>query len=331
MPFEHIPLPVFDPFLVQALFFISALLTGMLLWSSRQTRKVRTRAAFKWAGIRSLHEYTAIAEEEGHDNDSGLRPDTPPNWLGKVRLGLKEAGIYNLTAVEWIGVQLITVFVVFGLLFIVTQSLVLGLVSAFVAYRVPASRVSGARGKLRRKIDRQLLKSSLRIMASQGTGSTMPSAIAGLSEVIDNPLGHVYEQLSERVENGMSFDAAMRLAETEVPSDEFKMFSLAIRSIYKHGSGVGFKETMELLAKRLQERERLRSEAAASFRQMKGGYYFVLFIVVLLGFYLHAQDPVAYDPLLVNPVGQVVTFFMAGLAYLGHRIIQNRSKLEAAL
>lgn len=319
-------LPTIDPIILRALTYAAFVLTAVTFLLTQRSRRDEARDLLRQRGVRG-----SLVALRGTLRDlERVDPDGQPvNELGRTRRMLVQAGWGRIHAAEWIAARVLLGLVIGALIGFVQQSFALGIVAAVLAYGAPASYLSGRAEGQTRRLGTQLRKAAWRMAAVREAGNTVQTALEMIAVRFPAPLGPEFRQVVGEVRNGSSVSTALRAAERRIPGEEFRLFSLACRVNAEHG-GHGFGDMMKNLAERLQKEEELRGLARASFQQMKVSYYFVLMLIVGLALFISGQDPDALAPLIRSEAGQIVLLVLVGWAYFGHRIIQSRSKLEAA-
>lgn len=244
-------------------------------------------------------------------------------WLS---LRLEEAGMDD-DAASWIGWHAAVAAIAYGVLVLVSRSVILGLIGAFAVFAVGGIRIMFARGKRAMRFEEQLAD-ALPMMAEGLRGGQSPArSLTTVAQYMDDPLRAEFSRAANDMGYGMTLTAAMDDMVRRVPCRDLRLLASVVA--INAESGGSLSAMLDSIAKTMQETSRMRGHIRSVTASGRVSAIIVAALPWVLVLALEALMPNYLAPLLENPPVAIGIFSLVAVMDLAGLFVINRMyKLE---
>ncbi len=291
---------------------LSLWLMGVLVWVSRRKRRAgQVRQRLDYAGDTSPNAGGGRVLRLWHDGREettivpGLRSGGLLDRLEHFRAAAGvELPLFN-------GLVMIagTVLVITGVAYVITSSVIIGLLCAFAVVLLVWISLSRKISKRTSLFERQFIDALELAARSLRAGHPLVGSFQLIADEIAAPVGTLFAKVCQQQALGVSMERALRGVANENTSEDLKLFvtSVAIQL----ASGGNLADMMERLANVIRDRQRLNRRVRVLTAQTQFSKRVLLTLPFLVFVALNLINPQYMRPLYTTSAGQVIMFIAA--------------------
>ena len=242
------------------------------------------------------------------------------HFSGRVGHGMKELLLF-VDVDRLFRANLLLCLVACALVWLLTGSLFLVLVSVALLGALPSLLIAHLGAQRRKQFARQLPDAMMLIGGAVRAGASMTLALRQMASELPAPGGQEFDLLLRELRLGVTLDDALFSLEKRMGCDDLRLFGAAVRIANESGGNLA--ETLERLADTMRKKMALEDKimALTSQGRMQGGVMVVLPLGV--GAALFAIQPDAMAPLIHSWQGWVTCGVVAILEVVGLLFIRR--------
>lgn len=180
--------------------------------------------------------------------------------------------------------------------------------------------------KISNLIDLQVVEALTIIKNSLQSGRTITNAIVDVKSELKEPIKSEFEQISNSISLGLSFDEAIGQVSSKTGSKEFKFVLNTIKISKDTGASLKdvFEQIIELISKRIATKSKV--NALTSQGKLSGNIVSLVPFIVVFMMYLIEPDMV--QPLFVTVAGNILLLIVVIMVTLGSLVIRKMTEID---
>lgn len=285
----------------------------MLLWTSRRSRRLMklaqrlgTTGSESQANRRTLHLWhegkevsTSVAVQE---SQMSFREKLDANCR---RAGLSVSGVTALSAVFGAAAA------AFLMSFVLFQNVILSLGAGVTIIVVARLVLSNRIAKRETVFEKQFVNALELASRSLRAGHPLVGAFQLVSEEMDAPVKHVFEDICQRHALGADLEGAIRLVSSRTSSNDMKLFATSVAIQMRSGGNLA--NLMDRLSSVIRDRIRLSRRVRVLTAQTQMSKRILLVLPVLVFVLFSVLNPTYMDPFYTTTAGRL----MLGVGVIG--------------
>jgi tight adherence protein B len=222
--------------------------------------------------------------------------------------------------------RLIVLFGVLILSFIATQNIIFSVILCILYTYFDWHLSYLKKQKILNLIDLQVVEALTIIKNSLQSGRTITNAIVDVKNELKDPLKSEFEQISNSISLGLSFDEAIGQVSSKTCSKEFK-FVLNTVKISKD-TGASLKDVFEQIIELVSKRIATKSKVSALTSQGKLSGNIVSLVPFIIVFMMYLIEPDMVQPLFVTVAGNILLLIVVIMVSLGSLVIRKMTEID---
>ncbi|MDR2395528.1 MAG: type II secretion system F family protein [Endomicrobium sp.] len=180
--------------------------------------------------------------------------------------------------------------------------------------------------KISNLIDLQIVEALTIIKNSLQSGRTVINAIVDVKNELKEPIKSEFEQISDSITLGLSFDEAIGQVSSKTSSKEFKFVLNTIKISKDTGASLKdiFEQIIELISKRIATKSKV--NALTSQGKLSGNIVTLVPFIIIFMMYLIEPDMIC--PLFVTLAGNILLLIVVIMVSLGSLVIRKITEID---
>lgn len=242
------------------------------------------------------------------------------HFSGRVGHGMKELLLF-VDVDRLFRANLLLCLVACALVWLLTGSLFLVLVSVALLGALPSLLIAHLGAQRRKQFARQLPDAMMLIGGAVRAGASMTLALRQMASELPAPGGQEFDLLLRELRLGVTLDDALFSLEKRMGCDDLRLFGAAVRIANESGGNLA--ETLERLADTMRKKMALEDKIMALTSQGRMQGWVMVVLPLGVGAALFAIQPDAMAPLIHNWQGWVTCGVVAILEVVGLLFIRR--------
>ncbi len=219
-----------------------------------------------------------------------------------------------------------TVFVLFGLGFLVNYSVMFGLALASLGLLVPRWGITYLRNRRFRQINEQLGEALTLVSNSLRSGLSLQQGVELVVQEMDPPIAEEFATVVKETKLGLPFDDALKNLAERIPTPDLDMVVTSIVTIRETGANLA--EVFDVIAHTVRERKKVEGKIQAMTAEgmTQGMMMCAVPPVLITTFYF--LDPNLVAPLFNTFLGLLMLLVVIALDVMGMWMILNTVKID---
>ena len=242
------------------------------------------------------------------------------HFSGRVGHGMKELLLF-VDVDRLFRANLLLCLVACALVWLLTGSLFLVLVSVALLGALPSLLIAHLGAQRRKQFARQLPDAMMLIGGAVRAGASMTLALRQMASELPAPGGQQFDLLLRELRLGVTLDDALFSLEKRMGCDDLRLFGAAVRIANESGGNLA--ETLERLADTMRKKMALEDKIMALTSQGRMQGWVMVVLPLGVGAALFAIQPDAMAPLIHSWQGWVTCGVVAILEVVGLLFIRR--------
>ena len=242
------------------------------------------------------------------------------HFSGRVGHGMKELLLF-VDMDRLFRANLLLCLVACALVWLLTGSLFLVLVSVALLGALPSLLIAHLGAQRRKQFARQLPDAMMLIGGAVRAGASMTLALRQMASELPAPGGQEFDLLLRELRLGVTLDDALFSLEKRMGCDDLRLFGAAVRIANESGGNLA--ETLERLADTMRKKMALEDKVMALTSQGRMQGWVMVVLPLGVGAALFAIQPDAMAPLIHSWQGWVTCGVVAILEVVGLLFIRR--------
>lgn len=242
------------------------------------------------------------------------------HFSGRVGHGMKELLLF-VDVDRLFRANLLLCLVACALVWLLTGSLFLVLVSVALLGALPSLLIAHLGAQRRKQFARQLPDAMMLIGGAVRAGASMTLALRQMASELPAPGGQEFDLLLRELRLGVTLDDALFSLEKRMGCDDLRLFGAAVRIANESGGNLA--ETLERLADTMRKKMALEDKIMALTSQGRMQGWVMVVLPLGVGAALFAIQPDAMAPLIHSWQGWVTCGVVAILEVVGLLFIRR--------
>ena len=242
------------------------------------------------------------------------------HFSGRVGHGMKELLLF-VDVDRLFRANLLLCLVACALVWLLTGSLFLVLVSVALLGALPSLLIAHLGAQRRKQFARQLPDAMMLIGGAVRAGASMTLALRQMASELPAPGGQEFDLLLRELRLGVTLDDALFSLEKRMGCDDLRLFGAAVRIANESGGNLA--ETLERLADTMSKKMALEDKIMALTSQGRMQGWVMVVLPLGVGAALFAIQPDAMAPLIHSWQGWVTCGVVAILEVVGLLFIRR--------
>ena len=242
------------------------------------------------------------------------------HFSGRVGHGMKELLLF-VDVDRLFRANLLLCLVACALVWLLTGSLFLVLVSVALLGALPSLLIAHLGAQRRKQFARQLPDAMMLIGGAVRAGASMTLALRQMASELPAPGGQEFDLLLRELRLGVTLDDALFSLEKRMGCDDLRLFRAAVRIANESGGNLA--ETLERLADTMRKKMALEDKIMALTSQGRMQGWVMVVLPLGVGAALFAIQPDAMAPLIHSWQGWVTCGVVAILEVVGLLFIRR--------
>lgn len=242
------------------------------------------------------------------------------HFSGRVGHGMKELLLF-VDVDRLFRANLLLCLVACALVWLLTGSLFLVLVSVALLGALPSLLIAHLGAQRRKQFARQLPDAMMLIGGAVRAGASMTLALRQMASELPAPGGQEFDLLLRELRLGVTLDDALFSLEKRMGCDDLRLFGAAVRIANESGGNLA--ETLERLADTMRKKMALEDKIVALTSQGRMQGWVMVVLPLGVGAALFAIQPDAMAPLIHSWQGWVTCGVVAILEVVGLLFIRR--------
>ena len=242
------------------------------------------------------------------------------HFSGRVGHGMKELLLF-VDVDRLFRANLLLCLVACALVWLLTGSLFLVLVSVALLGALPSLLIAHLGAQRRKQFARQLPDAMMLIGGAVRAGASMTLALRQMASELPAPGGQAFDLLLRELRLGVTLDDALFSLEKRMGCDDLRLFGAAVRIANESGGNLA--ETLERLADTMRKKMALEDKIMALTSQGRMQGWVMVVLPLGVGAALFAIQPDAMAPLIHSWQGWVTCGVVAILEVVGLLFIRR--------
>ena len=242
------------------------------------------------------------------------------HFSGRVGHGMKELLLF-VDVDRLFRANLLLCLVACALVWLLTGSLFLVLVSVALLGALPSLLIAHLGAQRRKQFARQLPDAMMLIGGAVRAGASMTLALRQMASELPAPGGQEFDLLLRELRLGVTLDDALFSVEKRMGCDDLRLFGAAVRIANESGGNLA--ETLERLADTMRKKMALEDKVMALTSQGRMQGWVMVVLPLGVGAALFAIQPDAMAPLIHSWQGWVTCGVVAILEVVGLLFIRR--------
>ncbi|RRN45792.1 hypothetical protein EHV23_06540 [Lautropia dentalis] len=242
------------------------------------------------------------------------------HFSGRVGHGMKELLLF-VDVDRLFRANLLLCLVACALVWLLTGSLFLVLVSVALLGALPSLLIAHLGAQRRKQFARQLPDAMMLIGGAVRAGASMTLALRQMASELPAPGGQEFDLLLRELRLGVTLDDALFSLEKRMGCDDLRLFGAAVRIANESGGNLA--ETLERLADTMRKKMALEDKIMALTSQGRMQGWVMVVLPLGVGAALFAIQPDAMTPLIHSWQGWVTCGVVAILEVVGLLFIRR--------
>lgn len=242
------------------------------------------------------------------------------HFSGRVGHGMKELLLF-VDVDRLFRANLLLCLVACALVWLLTGSLFLVLVSVALLGALPSLLIAHLGAQRRKQFARQLPDAMMLIGGAVRAGASMTLALRQMASELPAPGGQEFDLLLRELRLGVTLDDALLSLEKRMGCDDLRLFGAAVRIANESGGNLA--ETLERLADTMRKKMALEDKIMALTSQGRMQGWVMVVLPLGVGAALFAIQPDAMAPLIHSWQGWVTCGVVAILEVVGLLFIRR--------
>ena len=242
------------------------------------------------------------------------------HFSGRVGHGMKELLLF-VDVDRLFRANLLLCLVACALVWLLTVSLFLVLVSVALLGALPSLLIAHLGAQRRKQFARQLPDAMMLIGGAVRAGASMTLALRQMASELPAPGGQEFDLLLRELRLGVTLDDALFSLEKRMGCDDLRLFGAAVRIANESGGNLA--ETLERLADTMRKKMALEDKIMALTSQGRMQGWVMVVLPLGVGAALFAIQPDAMAPLIHSWQGWVTCGVVAILEVVGLLFIRR--------
>ena len=242
------------------------------------------------------------------------------HFSGRVGHGMKELLLF-VDVDRLFRANLLLCLVACALVWLLTGSLFLVLVSVALLGALPSLLIAHLGAQRRKQFARQLPDAMMLIGGAVRAGASMTLALRQMASELPAPGGQEFDLLLRELRLGVTLDDALFSLEKRMGCDDLRLFGAAVRIANESGGNLA--ETLERLADTMRKKMALEDKVMALTSQGRMQGWVMVVLPLGVGAALFAIQPDAMAPLIHSWQGWVTCGVVAILEVVGLLFIRR--------
>ena len=242
------------------------------------------------------------------------------HFSGRVGHGMKELLLF-VDVDRLFRANLLLCLVACALVWLLTGSLFLVLVSVALLGALPSLLIAHVGAQRRKQFARQLPDAMMLIGGAVRAGASMTLALRQMASELPAPGGQEFDLLLRELRLGVTLDDALFSLEKRMGCDDLRLFGAAVRIANESGGNLA--ETLERLADTMRKKMALEDKIMALTSQGRMQGWVMVVLPLGVGAALFAIQPDAMAPLIHSWQGWVTCGVVAILEVVGLLFIRR--------
>ncbi len=242
------------------------------------------------------------------------------HFSGRVGHGMKELLLF-VDVDRLFRANLLLCLVACALVWLLTGSLFLVLVSVALLGALPSLLIAHLGAQRRKQFARQLPDAMMLIGGAVRAGASMTLALRQMASELPAPGGQEFDLLLRELRLGVTLDDALFSLEKRMGCDDLRLFGAAVRIANESGGNLA--ETLERLADTMRKKVALEDKIMALTSQGRMQGWVMVVLPLGVGAALFAIQPDAMAPLIHSWQGWVTCGVVAILEVVGLLFIRR--------
>ena len=242
------------------------------------------------------------------------------HFSGRVGHGMKELLLF-VDVDRLFRANLLLCLVACALVWLLTGSLFLVLVSVALLGALPSLLIAHLGAQRRKQFARQLPDAMMLIGGAVRAGASMTLALRQMASELPAPGGQEFDLLLRELRLGVTLDDALFSLEKRMGCDDLRLFGAAVRIANESGGNLA--ETLERLADTMRKKMALEDKIMALTAQGRMQGWVMVVLPLGVGAALFAIQPDAMAPLIHSWQGWVTCGVVAILEVVGLLFIRR--------
>ncbi|MDO4904521.1 MAG: type II secretion system F family protein [Lautropia sp.] len=242
------------------------------------------------------------------------------HFSGRVGQGMKELLLY-VDVDRLFRANLLLGGTVCLLVWLLTSSWVLVVVTVALAGALPSLLLTGLKARRRQRFAEQLPDAMMLVAGGIRAGASMTLALRQMAAELPAPGGQEFDLMLRELRLGVTLDDALMNLERRMACDDLRLFGAAVRIANESGGNLA--ETLERLAGTIRKKIALEEKIVALTSQGRMQGWVMVFLPIGVASALFVIEPDSMAPLIHTWQGLVVCAVVAALEVVGLLFIRR--------
>jgi tight adherence protein B len=232
----------------------------------------------------------------------------------------------TIPAQQLLWLSILTAFGAFTVGFVLSKSVVLGLILGVPGFFIPRLALKIVRQQRTKKFGEQLIEAMVTVTNALRSGFALPKAFQLIAQDMPKPICQEFGILCQELRLGMEVEESLVNMLERVPSQDLDLMTTSIA--ISNSVGGNLAEVFDRIAETVRERHRIegRIDSLTAQGKMQGLLVSILpiFVAVMINFI----DPKMMEPMFTRPIGWAVLTGMAIFEFLGYFFVRKITNIE---
>lgn len=212
------------------------------------------------------------------------------------------------------------------LVFIVTGSLLVGLVGALPGALAPRVALKVMKQKRLKKFNEQLVEAMVTMTNALRSGVALPKAFQIVAHDMPKPICQEFGILVQEMRLGMDVEEAMESMLERMPGQDLELVVTSVG--ISNSVGGNLAEVFDRLAETIRERYRIEGRIDALTAQGRMQGLLVSILPIFVGVMIYTIDPKMMEPMFTQTAGIVCLVVMGIMECLGYFFVRKVTNIE---
>lgn len=243
----------------------------------------------------------------------------------KIEVMLDQSGL-NVSPAEFILFRWIITAITGGLLFLLSNQIVILIFGCIVGYILPKLWVNRKQKQRLTRFNAGLADMITTIIGSLRAGFSFPQALKTVVEEAEEPIKDEVEIVLREMQYGKSLEEALNDLKERMPSEDLVLMIQAI--LIQKQVGGNLATVLDKIVQTIRDRTRIQGQIATLTAQGKLSGVVIGLLPIVLGFVLYLIQPDYIGTLFTNPIGLLMVGGGAVSGVIGFILVRKITNIE---
>ncbi|MCL7452941.1 MAG: type II secretion system F family protein, partial [Anaerolineae bacterium] len=227
---------------------------------------------------------------------------------------------------EFLMLTVASIMVFFALGKVIFDSLIVGLVAAFIGFFVPRIYVNMRKRRRLHNFNDQLGDTINLLANSLRSGFSIVQSMETVARELPDPIASEFHRVTQEIGLGLTYEEALNNMLRRVPSDDLDLMITAVNIQTRVGGNLA--EILDTIGHTIRERVRIKGEIRVLTAQQMISGYILTFLPVILGLVLYLINRPYIGRMFTDPCGWIMIGVSMVMITIGFFIIRKIVDIE---